>query len=239
MLQQSLEMRPVVLILFGLCCGVNGLKCRSQEGPTDAELKRIVRSCMQRSSSSTGGNNQDQDNERYYGNPRYNFDSSYNGRDYGQERGQGQGQGQRQQQNYDNRWRRSSKQSDSSNSNNKANNTSEMGACVAQCFFEEMNMVSRHRHVAHQVAAAIISLLAGGCQRPAGTAQGHLFAHKRYTRSRAAQLLHGHGAAMLSLSGALALQQQQVQPVAGVDQVHVGVREGAVRRLGRIRKSAF
>lgn len=135
-------MRPVLLILLGLCCGVNGLKCRSQEGATDGELKRIVRSCMQRSGSSgnnNGGNNQDQDNERYYGNQRYNFDSSYNG----QERGQGQGQQRQQQQSYDNRWRRSSKQSDSNNNNNnnKGNNTSEMGPCVAQCFFEEMNMV--------------------------------------------------------------------------------------------------
>lgn len=34
---------------------------------------------------------------------------------------------------------------------------------------------------------------------------------------------------MLSLSGALPLQQQQVQPVEGVDQVHVRVRKGAVR----------
>lgn len=147
-IKQSLEMRPVLLILLGLCCGVNGLKCRSQEGSTDAELKRIVRSCMQRSGSSgnnNGGNNQDQDNERYYGNQRYNFDSSYNGQDYGQERGQGQGQGQQrqQQQSYDSRWRRSSKQSDSNSNNNKGNNTSEMGPCVAQCFFEEMNMVSR------------------------------------------------------------------------------------------------
>lgn len=147
-LKQSLEMRPVLLILLGLCCGVNGLKCRSQEGATDGELKRIVRSCMQRSGSSgnsNGGNNQDQDNERYYGNQRYNFDSSYNGQDYGQERGQGQGQQRQQQQSYDSRWRRSSKQSDSNNNNNnnnKGNNTSEMGPCVAQCFFEEMNMVS-------------------------------------------------------------------------------------------------
>lgn len=185
--KQCLEMRPVVLILLGLSCGAIGLKCRSQEGATDAELKRIVRSCMQRSTSSsnTGGNNQDQDDERYYGNQRYNFDSSYNGQDYGQERGQGQGQGQgqRQQQSYDNRWRRSSKQSDSNN--NKGNNTSEMGPCVAQCFFEEMNMVSNHRHVAFP-AAAIIFPLAGGCQRPAGAAQDHLFAHKRHKGSRAA-----------------------------------------------------
>lgn len=159
-------MRPVVLILLGLSCGAIGLKCRSQEGATDAELKRIVRSCMQRSSSSnSGGNNQDQDDERYYGNQRYNFDM-----DYGQERGQGQGQGQRQQQSYDNRWRRSSKQSDSNNNNNnKGNNTSEMGPCVAQCFFEEMNMVSNHRHVAFQAASIIFPL---SRWMPAGSRSG-------------------------------------------------------------------
>ncbi|XP_001987771.2 odorant-binding protein 59a, partial [Drosophila grimshawi] len=133
-------MHLLLLILLGSFAGLHSLRCRSQDGASDAELKRIVRSCMQRSSSSSSNNNNNQDdNDRHYGNPRYNFDSSYNGQDYGQ----GQGQSQRQQEHsYDNRWQRSLKQSDNNNNNNnKANNTSEMGSCVAQCFFEEMNMV--------------------------------------------------------------------------------------------------
>ncbi|ALC42277.1 Obp59a [Drosophila busckii] len=136
------------LLLFTLisccCCGIRALRCRSQDGPSEAELKRVVRSCMQRN----GNNNNQDDNERRYGNQRNNFDSSYaNNQDYGYAQAQGQGSNnQQQQQSYGNRWQRSLKQSDmgsnnNNNNNNKGNNTSEMGQCVSQCFFEELNMI--------------------------------------------------------------------------------------------------
>ncbi|EDW09075.1 odorant-binding protein 59a [Drosophila mojavensis] len=135
-------MRLLLLLLLSFSCSINCLKCRSQDGAGDAELKRIVRTCMQRSGSN--GNQEDNDNRRYgNGNGRYNFDND----DYGQAQDRGQGQGrqqqqQQQQQSYGNSWQRSVKQTDNNNNNNNNNsNTSESGGCVALCFFEEMNMV--------------------------------------------------------------------------------------------------
>ncbi|XP_034479851.1 odorant-binding protein 59a [Drosophila innubila] len=118
------EMRLVLLILLCGCCGIWSLKCRSQDGVSDEELKRIVRGCMQR-------RERDRDRDR---------------------------QGQGQQQSYGNRWQRSLKHSDMNNNrpnnnnnnnnnnnynnnNNSNNNNTELSSCVAQCFFEEMNMV--------------------------------------------------------------------------------------------------
>ncbi|XP_060653022.1 odorant-binding protein 59a [Drosophila nasuta] len=126
-------MRLLLIILLGFSCGTQSLKCRSQDGGSEEEMKRTVRSCMQRGSQ---GQNE---GERRYDNQRYNFDGSY-GQDYRQ--GQ-EGLGQ-QGQTYGNRWQRSVKHNEHNNSNNRGNNNTmegEMGACVAQCFFEELNMV--------------------------------------------------------------------------------------------------
>ncbi|XP_034654649.1 odorant-binding protein 59a [Drosophila subobscura] len=111
-----------LLVLFCLC-SVDCLKCRSQEGHGEQELKRVVRSCMHRVSNGNGnGNGQDdsEDNNRGYGRQVHRYD-------YGQEQDGRSSNGYR--------WQRSLKQSENRNSSE-----GEGGQCVAQCFFEEMNM---------------------------------------------------------------------------------------------------
>ncbi|XP_022231895.2 odorant-binding protein 59a [Drosophila obscura] len=113
------------------CCSVEGLKCRSQEGHGELELKRVVRSCMHR----TGNNNNNNNNNNGNGNGQDdNEDNRGYGRtvhryDYGQQEPDGRS-------NNGYRWQRSLRQSESRNSTEGA----EGGQCVAQCFFEEMNM---------------------------------------------------------------------------------------------------
>ncbi|KAL7736072.1 hypothetical protein ACLKA6_003809 [Drosophila palustris] len=149
-------MRLVLLYLLCCCCccGIWSLKCRSQDGLSDEELKRIVRSCMQRGGS---GNQDDNEHRRYnYDNNNYSQDNYRQGQGERDRQNQGQGQGQ---QSYGNRWQRSLKHSELNNNrpnnnnnnnynnnnynnnNNNNNNTGELSSCVAQCFFEEMNMV--------------------------------------------------------------------------------------------------
>ncbi|XP_033252262.1 odorant-binding protein 59a-like [Drosophila miranda] len=115
------------LILFCLCCcSVEGLKCRAQEGYGEAELKRVVRSCMHRSGNDNGnGNNNGNAPDDNEGNRGYG--RKVNRYDYGQEQDGRTNNGYR--------WQRRLKQTENRNSSE-----SEGGQCVAQCFFEEMNI---------------------------------------------------------------------------------------------------
>ncbi|EDV56678.1 general odorant-binding protein 71 [Drosophila erecta] len=118
----------LILLLIGLSCGIcsiYALKCRSQEGLGEAELKRTVRSCMHR---------QDDDEDRGRGG------QGRQGKGY--EYGYGMDQDEEQDRNpgsrggYGNRRQRGLRQSDGRN-----HTSSDGGQCVAQCFFEQMNMV--------------------------------------------------------------------------------------------------
>ncbi|XP_017054444.1 odorant-binding protein 59a [Drosophila ficusphila] len=116
----------LVICLACCFCSICGLKCRSQEGFGEAELKRTVRSCMHR---------QDEDEDRGRG-------VSRQGNGYGYDFGRSQDEEQDRDRNqnsrisYGNRRQRGLKQSE-----NRNNTSGDGGQCVAQCFFEEMNMV--------------------------------------------------------------------------------------------------
>eukprot|EP00099_Drosophila_melanogaster_P029385 NP_788429.1 Odorant-binding protein 59a [Drosophila melanogaster] len=122
-------MKQLIFLLICLSCGtcsIYALKCRSQEGLSEAELKRTVRNCMHR---------QDEDEDRGRGGQG----RQGNGYEYGygmdhdqeeQDRNPGNRGG------YGNRRQRGLRQSDGRN-----HTSNDGGQCVAQCFFEEMNMV--------------------------------------------------------------------------------------------------
>ncbi|XP_068147450.1 odorant-binding protein 59a [Drosophila tropicalis] len=123
----------ILLCLASSWWSTNGLKCRSQEGINESEMKRIVRTCMQRNGNGNQEDNRDnEDNRGRFGSSRRNFD--YN-----------QGQ-----QESNQRWQRSLSKSsrdwdrDRENRDNASSagvGAGEQGQCVAQCFFEELNMV--------------------------------------------------------------------------------------------------
>ncbi|XP_016953001.1 odorant-binding protein 59a [Drosophila biarmipes] len=119
----------VLLICLGCCsCSISGLKCRSQEGLGEAELKRTIRRCMHRQDDNE---DRGRDMQGRQGSTGYGFDYD---RDEDEDRDRDRNQGSRDI--YGNRRQRALRQSDSRN-----NTGSDGGQCVAQCFFEEMNMV--------------------------------------------------------------------------------------------------
>ncbi|EDW56821.1 odorant-binding protein 59a isoform X1 [Drosophila sechellia] len=122
-------MKQLILLFICLSCGtcsIFALKCRSQEGLSEAELKRTVRNCMHR---------QDEDDDRGRGGQG----RQGNGYEYGYGMDQDQEEQDRNPGNrggYGNRRQRGLRQSDGRN-----HTSNDGGQCVAQCFFEEMNMV--------------------------------------------------------------------------------------------------
>ncbi|XP_033153359.1 odorant-binding protein 59a [Drosophila mauritiana] len=122
-------MKQLILLLICLSCStcsIYALKCRSQEGLSEAELKRTVRNCMHR---------QDEDDDRGRGGQG----RQGNGYEYGYGMDQDQEEQDRNPGNrggYGNRRQRGLRQSDGRN-----HTSNDGGQCVAQCFFEEMNMV--------------------------------------------------------------------------------------------------
>ncbi|EDW74309.1 Odorant-binding protein 59a [Drosophila willistoni] len=123
----------ILLCLASSWCWTNGLKCRSQEGINESDMKRIVRTCMQRNGNGNQDDNRDNDDNRgRFGNSRRNFD--YN-------------QGQQESNGYNQRWQRSLSKSsrdweNRDNASSAGHGAGEgQGQCVAQCFFEELNMV--------------------------------------------------------------------------------------------------
>ncbi|XP_017004314.2 odorant-binding protein 59a [Drosophila takahashii] len=127
----------VLLILTCWSCSISGLKCRSQEGLSEGELKRTVRGCMHRQDDS-------EDRGREVGRGGGGGGQGRQGNSYGFDYERGQDEEQDRDRNQGNRGdvfgnrrqRRGLRPSDSRN-----NTSSDGGQCLAQCFFEEMNMV--------------------------------------------------------------------------------------------------
>nr|XP_017024397.1 odorant-binding protein 59a [Drosophila kikkawai] len=132
--QSVAEMRLLILLVIclSICShSISSLKCRSQEGLGEAELKRTVRSCMRRQDDNEDrGRGQ---TGRQGGGHGYDFGRNQDDdQDQDRDRNQGGRSG------YGNRWQRSpSRQQESRNNTGGGDG----GQCVAQCFFEEMNMV--------------------------------------------------------------------------------------------------
>ncbi|XP_016991770.2 odorant-binding protein 59a [Drosophila rhopaloa] len=125
-------MRLLILLLIGLgCCSccTSALKCRSQEGLAEAELKRTVRGCMRR---------QDDNEDRGRGGQgrQGNGHGFEYERDQEEEPDRDPDRNMRNRGGYGNRRTRGFRQSE-----NRNNTGGDGGQCVAQCFFEEMNMV--------------------------------------------------------------------------------------------------
>ncbi|XP_016927364.3 odorant-binding protein 59a [Drosophila suzukii] len=118
----------LLLCLSCCCCSISGLKCRSQEGLGEADIKRTIRGCMHRQDDN---DDRGRGGQSRPGSDGYGFDYE---RDQDEEQERDRSQGSRVI--YGNRRPRGLRQPESRN-----NTGSDGGQCVAQCFFEEMNMV--------------------------------------------------------------------------------------------------
>ncbi|XP_017078826.1 odorant-binding protein 59a [Drosophila eugracilis] len=125
-------MRLLIVLLICLSCcsySIFGLKCRSQEGLGEAELKRTIRSCMQRQDDSEDRGREGQSRQgSTYG---FDYGRDQNDEDRDRDRNPNIMGG------YNNRRQRGLRQTESRNNSTGSSG----GQCVAQCFFEEMNMV--------------------------------------------------------------------------------------------------
>ncbi|XP_017112946.2 odorant-binding protein 59a [Drosophila elegans] len=125
-------MRLLIVLWIGLsCCSccISGLKCRSQEGLSEAELKRTVRGCMRRQEDS-GDRGRGMEGRQGNG---HGFDYE---RDQDEDLDRDRDRNQHNRGGYGNRRQRGLRQPE-----NRNNTGYDGGQCVAQCFFEEMNMV--------------------------------------------------------------------------------------------------
>ncbi|XP_055676980.1 general odorant-binding protein 71 [Lutzomyia longipalpis] len=128
-----------VIICVGFCALVEGLKCQTDDGPSEEDVKRVVRVCMRKI-----GEELDEENNDYEDNDQDTGQNNYRDRNRDHLRGR---QGRYKRSGYRNseRSRSSGYGGGHSNNNNQTNyerRTEYDRSCLIHCFFQEMKMTN-------------------------------------------------------------------------------------------------
>lgn len=136
------------------------LKCRTEDGPTEVELRKMIQTCMKRvGNNAQSYGNQSNDNSNGYDRYGDNYDSSSNSNSdeyypHNQRRMKNKDNNQntrykrrnRDKNNYhydEGNYQTTGNYNRQQNENDRSSSDDRDRACIIQCFFQEMKMVSK------------------------------------------------------------------------------------------------
>ncbi|XP_059621757.1 general odorant-binding protein 71 [Phlebotomus argentipes] len=127
-----------VILCVGFCVLVEGLKCQTDDGPTEEDVKRVVRVCMRKIGEELDDNSNDYEDDE-----QPSDQDNYRSRNREHLRGR---QGRYRRSGYKNSSNGYGQSNNNNNNNNNQSNYERRSeydrSCLMHCFFQEMKMTN-------------------------------------------------------------------------------------------------